>query len=49
MKNLLINYLSGDKIFETTDLEIYFDSLKKINNADKLVVANNISDKSANV
>ena len=45
MKNLLINYLSGGKIFESTDLEIYFDSLKKINNADKLVVANNISDK----
>jgi len=49
MKNLLINYLSGDKIFETTDLEIYFESLKKINNADKLVVANNISDKNIKI
>ena len=45
MKNLLINYLSGDKIFESIDLEIYFDSLKKIDNADKLVVVNNVSDK----
>ena len=45
MKNLLINYLSGDKIFESLDLEIYFNSLKKINNADKLVVVNNVSDK----
>lgn len=45
MKNLLINYLSGDRIFESTDLSIYFESLKKIKNADKLVVANNISDK----
>lgn len=44
MKNLLINYLSGDRIFESMDLEIYFKSLKKINNADKLVVVNNISD-----
>jgi hypothetical protein len=45
MKNLLINYLSGDKIFESLDIEIYFDSLKKINNADKFVIVNNISDK----
>lgn len=43
MKNLLINYLSGEKIFESIDLEIYFESLKKINNAEKLVVTNNIS------
>jgi len=43
MKNLLINYLSGDKIFESIDLEIYFNSLRKITNADKFVVTNNIS------
>jgi hypothetical protein len=44
MKNLLINYLSGDKIFETIDLEIYFKSLSKITNADKFVLTNNVSD-----
>ena len=43
MKNLLINYLSGDKIFESVDLDIYFKSLKKIDNADKYVIANNVS------
>ena len=49
MKNLLINYLSGDKIFESVDLDIYFESLKKIKNADKLVVVNNISNKNIKI
>ncbi len=44
MKNLLINYISGDKFIENFDLEIYFKSLKKIKNADKFVLVNNISD-----
>lgn len=44
MKNLLINYLAGDKLFESIDLEIYFKSLKKINNADKFVITNNVSE-----
>ena len=43
MKNLLINYLSGDKIFESLDLEIYFESFKKLNNVDKFIIVNNIS------
>jgi len=48
MKNLLINYLSGDKILESLDLEIYFKSLKNIKNADKFVIVNNISEKNHN-
>lgn len=44
MKNLLINYIAGDKIFENLDLDIYFKSLKKITNADKFVLTNNVSD-----
>jgi hypothetical protein len=44
VKNLLINYISGDKIFENLDLDIYFKSLKKITNADKFVLTNNVSD-----
>jgi len=43
MKNLIINNIWGDKIFESLDLEIYFESLKKVKNADKLVLTNNIS------
>jgi hypothetical protein len=44
MKNLLINYISGDKFLEKLDLEVYFNSLKKIKNADKFVIVNDISD-----
>ena len=43
MKNLLINYISGDKIFESLDLEIYFKSLKNVTDADKFVLTNNVS------
>ena len=43
MKNLLINYLSGDKFLESFDLEIYFKSLKKIDNVDKIAVVSNLS------
>jgi hypothetical protein len=43
MKNLLINYLSGDRIFESLDLEIYFESFKKLKNVDKFAIVNNIS------
>lgn len=38
MKNLIMNQLRGDKIFESLDLEIYLKSLSKIKNADKLVL-----------
>jgi hypothetical protein len=44
MKNLLINYISGDKFLEKLDLEVYFNSLKKVKNADKFVIVNDISD-----
>jgi hypothetical protein len=43
MKNLIINNIWGDKIFESLDLEIYFESIKKVKNADKLVLTDNIS------
>lgn len=43
MKNLILNSLMGDKIFESLDLEIYFKSLKKIKNADKFCIVRNIS------
>ena len=33
MKNLIMNQLRGDKIFESLDLEIYLKSLSKIKNA----------------
>jgi hypothetical protein len=44
MKNLLINYLSGDKIFEKVDLDIYFKHLRKLKNVDKIVLVDKVSD-----
>ncbi len=41
MKNLIMNQLRGNKIFESLDLEIYLESLSKIKNADKLVLTDN--------
>ncbi len=49
MKNLLINYLAGDKFFESPDLKLYFESLKKIDNADKIAVVSNLSDKNLEI
>lgn len=44
MKCVLINYLSGDQIFEKVDLDIYFKHLKKLKNVDKFVVVDRVSD-----
>lgn len=48
MKNLLINYISGDRFLESLDLEIYLQSTNKLKNVDKFVVVNNLSTENLN-
>lgn len=43
MKCLLLNFLFGEKILNSIDLDIYFQSLKKLKNVDKFLVYNSIS------
>lgn len=43
MKNLLMNFFYGDKIFDSLDLEIYQKSLKKVKNIDKVAFVKEVS------
>jgi hypothetical protein len=43
MKNLLINYISGDRFLESLDLEIHHKSAYKLKNVDRFVIVNNLS------
>jgi hypothetical protein len=45
MKNLLMNFFSGDDIFESLDLKIYQKSLEKIKNVDKVAFVRDVSEK----
>lgn len=43
MKNLLLNFFSGDDIFKSIDLKIYQKSLEKIKNIDKVAFVKDVS------
>lgn len=43
MKNLLMNFFYGDKIFSSLDIEIYQKSLDKVKNIDKVAFVKDIS------